>query len=159
MLGVVGVHNWQLALFPLEAQEEVWGDDDTVVISSSYAPTGTVERVDGGYLLSGRWSFSSGCDHAGWAFLGGVVPREPGTPPPPDMRTFLVPLGDYRIGRTGMAPRHRAPSEVRRAPTITTSSRHPRYIVAPVGSALGEAPPTASDRESRDGGYRGRREA
>ena len=94
---VLGVHSWQLGLFALEAQEEVWGDDDSVLISSSYAPTGSVERVEGGYLLTGRWHFSSGCDHAGWVFVGGVVPRENGAPPPPDMRTFLVPRTDYLI--------------------------------------------------------------
>jgi len=45
-LGVVGVHNWQLGLFPEQAQRDVWGKDTSVLISSSYAPTGKVERVD-----------------------------------------------------------------------------------------------------------------
>lgn len=94
VLGVVAVHNWQLALFPLEAQEDVWGKDRSVLISSSYAPTGKVVKADGGYKISGRWSFSSGCDHARWVFLGGFVPVEGG---PPDMRTFLVPRADYQI--------------------------------------------------------------
>lgn len=96
VLGVVGVHAWQLALFAPAAQQEVWGADSRALISSSYAPTGKVERADGGYRISGRWSFSSGCDHAEWVFLGGFVPpAEAGTPP--DMRTFLLPRGDYRI--------------------------------------------------------------
>ena len=94
VLGVVAVHNWQLALFPLEAQEEVWGADRGTLISSSYAPTGKVTRVDGGYRISGRWSFSSGCDHCQWIFLGGMVPNDAG---PPEMRTFLLPRKDYRI--------------------------------------------------------------
>jgi 3-hydroxy-9,10-secoandrosta-1,3,5(10)-triene-9,17-dione monooxygenase len=95
VLGVVAVHNWQLALFPLEAQEEVWGKDRATLISSSYAPTGKVAKADGGYRISGRWSFSSGCDHARWAFLGGLIPPEGGGPP--EMRTFLVPRSDYQI--------------------------------------------------------------
>lgn len=99
VLGVVGVHNWQLALFPLQAQEEVWSDDSSVLISSSYAPTGKVTRAEGGYRVSGRWSFSSGCDHAGWVFLGGFVPPE-GEGKAPDMRTFLLPRSDYRIDDT-----------------------------------------------------------
>ncbi|MCA9627503.1 MAG: hypothetical protein KC766_07550, partial [Myxococcales bacterium] len=94
VLGVVAVHSWQLALFPLEAQEEVWGKDTDVLISSSYAPTGKVQKVDGGYEITGRWSFSSGCDHCDWVFLGGFVPTESG---PPDMRTFLLPKRDYVI--------------------------------------------------------------
>jgi len=93
-LSVVGVHNWQLALFPEQAQRDVWKEDTSVLISSSYAPTGKVERVDGGFRLSGRWSFSSGCDHCQWVFLGGVAPSDG---PTPDMRTFLLPRSNYRI--------------------------------------------------------------
>ncbi|MDQ1644014.1 MAG: 3-hydroxy-9,10-secoandrosta,3,5(10)-triene-9,17-dione monooxygenase [Cryptosporangiaceae bacterium] len=93
---VIGVHNWQLALFPAQAQEDVWGQDTGTRMSSSYAPTGKVEAVEGGYRLSGRWSFSSGCDHATWVLLGGIVPGgEDGQPA--DFRTFLLPLGDYAV--------------------------------------------------------------
>jgi len=93
-LSVVGIHNWQLGVFPEQAQRDVWGEDTSVLISSSYAPTGKVERIDGGFRISGRWSFSSGCDHCQWVFLGGVVPGEG---PTPDLRTFLLPRSDYRI--------------------------------------------------------------
>ncbi len=96
VLGVVAVHNWQLALFAEAAQEEVWGTDPCTLISSSYATTGKVVRADGGYRISGRWSFSSGCDHCQWVFLGGFVPPE-GESKTPDMRTFLLPRSDYRI--------------------------------------------------------------
>lgn len=91
--GVVGVHPWQIALFPEETQQEVWGEDPTTLVSSSYAPTGSVEPVDGGYRLRGRWSFSSGCGHCRWALLGGIVVVD-GLP---DHFTFLVPASDYRI--------------------------------------------------------------
>ena len=93
-LGVVGIHNWQLGLFPEEAQADVWGEDTSVQLSSSYAPTGRVETAPGGFRLSGRWSFSSGCDHCQWVLLGGIAPGEG---PAPDMRTFLVPRSDYAI--------------------------------------------------------------
>ncbi len=92
---VVGVHPWQLALFPLPAQEEVWGADSATRMSSSYAPTGRAEPVAGGHRLSGRWSFSSGCDHASWVLLGGIVRDADGKPI--DFRTFLLPATDYTI--------------------------------------------------------------
>jgi 3-hydroxy-9,10-secoandrosta-1,3,5(10)-triene-9,17-dione monooxygenase len=96
ILGVIGVHNWHLAIFPPQAQEDVWGKDTSIQLSTSLAPTGTVERLDGGYHLRGRWSFSSGCDFCHWAVLGGMVPSsESGQPA--EARVFLVPRRDYAI--------------------------------------------------------------
>jgi 3-hydroxy-9,10-secoandrosta-1,3,5(10)-triene-9,17-dione monooxygenase len=51
---VVGVHPWQLALFPPAAQEEVWGEDTNTRMSSSYAPTGRAQLAEGGHRLKGR---------------------------------------------------------------------------------------------------------
>jgi 3-hydroxy-9,10-secoandrosta-1,3,5(10)-triene-9,17-dione monooxygenase len=96
ILGVLGVHNWHLAILPPQAQEDVWSKDDSIQLSTSLAPTGTVERVEGGFRLKGRWSFSSGCDHCQWVVLGGAAPPvKPGEPP--DTRVFLLPRRDYRI--------------------------------------------------------------
>ena len=92
---VVGVHPWQLALFPAQAQDEVWGADPAARMSSSYAPTGKAVETEGGYRLNGRWSFSSGCDHATWVLLGGIVTNDEGQPT--DYCTFLVPIADYTI--------------------------------------------------------------
>ena len=94
--GVIAVHNWQIALFDLRAQEEAWKDDTSVLIASSYMPVGKVERVEGGFKFSGRWSFSSGCDHCQWVFLGGVVPPDADNPTP-NYRTFMVPRRDFEI--------------------------------------------------------------
>jgi 3-hydroxy-9,10-secoandrosta-1,3,5(10)-triene-9,17-dione monooxygenase len=92
---VLGVHPWHVGLFPPQAQQEVWGSDQTTRISSSYAPTGKAAAVDGGHRVSGRWSFSSGCDHAGWVLLGQIVTDEENRPT--DFRTFLLPRADYVI--------------------------------------------------------------
>jgi 3-hydroxy-9,10-secoandrosta-1,3,5(10)-triene-9,17-dione monooxygenase len=92
---VLGCHPWQLGLFAAQAQEDVWGEDTDVRISSSYAPMGRATPVDGGFRFTGRWSFSSGCDHASWVFLGGLVLGEDGSPV--DFRTFLLPISDYKI--------------------------------------------------------------
>ena len=58
--GILGVHNWHLAQFDQQAQEDVWADDPTVRVSSSYAPMGAGLVVDGGYLVNGTWLWSSG---------------------------------------------------------------------------------------------------
>lgn len=92
---VLGVHPWQVALFHDTAQQAVWGEDTSTRLSSSYAPTGKATLVEGGYRLSGRWSFSSGCDHATWVLLGGLVSNEEGQIV--DFKTFLVPRPDYTI--------------------------------------------------------------
>ncbi|MBB6626025.1 flavin-dependent monooxygenase [Nocardioides sp. KIGAM211] len=95
MSAVVGVHPWQVALFSDEAQQAVWGSDTSTRLSSSYAPTGKAVLTDGGFTLSGKWSFSSGCDHCSWVLLGGLVFNEDGQVV--DFRTFMVPREKYTI--------------------------------------------------------------
>lgn len=92
---VLGVHPWQIGLFHDEAQQAVWGSDTSVRASSSYAPTGKARLTDGGYLLSGTWSFSSGCDHASWVLLGGLVFDAEGQVT--DFKTFLLPREQYQV--------------------------------------------------------------
>ncbi|MCW2773642.1 MAG: Acyl-CoA dehydrogenase, type 2, C-terminal domain [Nocardioides sp.] len=92
---VVGVHPWQVALFSDEAQQAVWGADTTTRLSSSYAPTGKAQLTEGGYTLSGKWSFSSGCDHCTWVLLGGLVFNDEGNVV--DFKTFMVPRENYTI--------------------------------------------------------------
>ncbi|RZQ63142.1 3-hydroxy-9,10-secoandrosta-1,3,5(10)-triene-9,17-dione monooxygenase oxygenase subunit [Amycolatopsis suaedae] len=92
---ILGVHPWHVALFDAKAQEEVWGDDVDTLVSSSYAPMGKATVVDGGYRLSGRWSFSSGCDHCTWVLLGGPAFDADGRPV--DFCTYLLPIADYTI--------------------------------------------------------------
>lgn len=91
--GIVAVHAFQIALMDQRAQQDVWGEDIHTRISSSYAPLGKVEEVEGGFHFSGRWGWSSGCDHCTWVLLGGILPD--GT-----YRTFLLPRSDYRIEDT-----------------------------------------------------------
>lgn len=92
---VVGVHPWQVALFADEAQQAVWGEDTSTRLSSSYAPTGKAVLTEGGYRLSGKWSFSSGADHCSWVLLGGLVFDGDGNVV--DFKTFMVPRSDYTI--------------------------------------------------------------
>ncbi|MDH4655627.1 flavin-dependent monooxygenase [Pseudomonas sp. JS3066] len=63
-------HSHQLAMFSARLQEEVWGEDSDATASSSIAPFGKVEEVEGGVLFSGEMGWSSGSDHAEWAIVG-----------------------------------------------------------------------------------------
>ena len=93
--GVMGVHPWQLARYPVEAQQDVWGEDTSTLISSTYMPVAKVTPVEGGYRISGRWGFSSGSEHCQWGLLGGILPADGDLPV--EHGTFLVPRSANRI--------------------------------------------------------------
>lgn len=68
-------HNWMLAMWPVEAHEAVWGENpDALIGSSLISPPGRVEAAEDGYILSGRWPYSSGIDASDWVMLGGMDP-------------------------------------------------------------------------------------
>ena len=91
---VLGVHPFEVGLLDTRCGDELWSQDNTALVSSSYAPFGTVTVVDGGYELNGEWLTSSGCDHAaGGAFLGGRV-QENGEMV---FRSFWVQRADFEI--------------------------------------------------------------
>jgi alkylation response protein AidB-like acyl-CoA dehydrogenase len=87
--GVFGEHNWLIGMFPEEAQRAVWDENPRALTASSFTPTGKAVAVPGGFQISGRWTYSSGCDHAQWALLGAFVE---GSGEPPQERVFLVPM-------------------------------------------------------------------
>ncbi|MFE3447147.1 hydroxylase [Nocardia sp. NPDC059180] len=96
--GIVGVHPWELAFADPKVQEEIWGTDQDTWVASPYAPMGVATPVDGGYRLTGRWSFSSGTDHCRWAFLGALLGDAEGKPAmPPTPMHVILPRSDYEI--------------------------------------------------------------
>ena len=93
--GLLAAHQWLLAGFPVEAQHDVWDANPDALLCGSYAPAAKAEVVDGGYQLSGRWSFSSGCDIADWAVCAAMIPGQTDAPPRPAF--LLVPNTAYLI--------------------------------------------------------------
>lgn len=83
--GQLNVHSFEVALMSEQMQDEFWGSSPDTVASSSYAPIGKFERVEGGFILNGTWTFSSGVDHAQWVLLGG------------GLYNFIVPITDVVI--------------------------------------------------------------
>lgn len=96
--GVVGVHNWEASLNDDRLLQEIWGERPDTWIASPYSPMGVATPVAGGYLLNGRWTFSSGTDHCQWLVLGAVLGDEHGKPAQPRQGMHvMLPRADYEI--------------------------------------------------------------
>lgn len=63
-------HSHQIAMFSKQIQDEIWLNDSDATASSSIAPFGKVQEVEGGIILNGEYGWSSGCDHAKYAIVG-----------------------------------------------------------------------------------------
>jgi 3-hydroxy-9,10-secoandrosta-1,3,5(10)-triene-9,17-dione monooxygenase len=97
-LNYLADHACILALFPEEAQHDVWSRDKAACIATSAAPTGKVAPAPGGYRLDGRWSWCSGLRHSQWIMIGGLAFR-PGEDHP-DMRLYIVPVSQLKTDDT-----------------------------------------------------------
>lgn len=96
--GVVGVHPWETAINDDRLQAELWAEDNDAWMASPYAPMGMAVPTDGGYILNGRWSFSSGTDHCNWLVIGALVGDAEGKPVMPFQSLHvMVPRPDYKI--------------------------------------------------------------
>jgi 3-hydroxy-9,10-secoandrosta-1,3,5(10)-triene-9,17-dione monooxygenase len=93
-LNYLADHACMLALFPEEAQHDVWGRNTAACIATSAAPTGKVTAASGGYRLNGRWSWCSGLRHSQWIMIGGLIQRDGDDHP--DMRLYLVPVSELK---------------------------------------------------------------
>jgi len=89
-------NGYSLAHWPIEAQRELWEGDADPFTFACFAPTGTAIPVEGGYRLSGTWSFASGCDIAQWGKLGAMI-TPAGDVPPYEGAFFLLPVEDCEI--------------------------------------------------------------
>lgn len=86
---------------PEAGMREIYADGPDVVCGGGFAPTGTAVAVDGGFQLSGRWSFASGIAHAAWLFAGCLV-IEDGRPKMlpngmPDLMHVFVPATEAEV--------------------------------------------------------------
>ena len=78
---VLASNTWLLGLFPDSVQDEVFANSDARV-SGTLAPTGKVERRDGGFVLSGQWHFHSGSLHSQWSLMAAMSTTPEGGPAP-----------------------------------------------------------------------------
>jgi 3-hydroxy-9,10-secoandrosta-1,3,5(10)-triene-9,17-dione monooxygenase len=94
-VGNLGCHHWILAYYEPETQHEIWDADPDALIASSIAlAAGRGKKVDGGFIVSGKWPFSSGVDNSGWNMLAVTIYDGDAAV---DWRLCVVPKSDYRI--------------------------------------------------------------
>jgi 3-hydroxy-9,10-secoandrosta-1,3,5(10)-triene-9,17-dione monooxygenase len=96
-VGNVACHHWILGYYDPETQREVWDANPDAVIASSIAlAAGRGRKADGGYIVNGRWPFSSAVDNSEWNMLAVSIYGDDGKAPI-DWRLCLVPKSDYEI--------------------------------------------------------------
>jgi alkylation response protein AidB-like acyl-CoA dehydrogenase len=92
---VLSGHNWAVALFPAEAQQEVFSDPDALVASIVRLGGNPPKRVADGYLFEGAaGKYCSGIEHAKWIMVGAETPDPAGAVEP---RYFLIPKGEVEV--------------------------------------------------------------
>jgi indole-3-acetate monooxygenase len=92
-----------VTLLPRETYDDVYRNGPDIIIAGSAQPVGTAEAIAGGWRISGRWPFASGCHHADFMFGVCVTTKDgktlsqtsgEGGPPP---LGFMLPARDWQI--------------------------------------------------------------
>ncbi len=94
VLTIYGDHTQHLGMFDRKAQDEVW-DDPRALVSTSFGAQGAARPAPGGAVLSGKWSFSSGIDHASWIMAGSMLHPADGSEP--QNVIFLLPKSEVEV--------------------------------------------------------------
>src|SRR5438132_11703975 len=96
-VGNVACHHWILGYYAPETQREVWDANPNALIASSIAlAAGRGRKAPGGFIVNGRWPFSSAVDNSDWNMLAVTVYEDEGGALV-DWRLCLVPKSDYEI--------------------------------------------------------------
>lgn len=94
-VGNLGCHHWILGYYEPETQHEIWDANPDVLIASSIAlAAGRGKKTKDGYVVSGRWPFSSGVDNSDWNMLAVTIFEQETAV---DWRLCVVPKSDYEV--------------------------------------------------------------
>ena len=85
-----------LGLLPRSSFDQIYAKGPDVILGGAFNPKGVATPVDGGYRVSGRWSFASGCQHCHWFVAHCMV--DDGRMPP--VRMMVLPPSDVEIADT-----------------------------------------------------------
>jgi alkylation response protein AidB-like acyl-CoA dehydrogenase len=97
VMALLNTATWIATTFSDQAQEEMFGENPDAKACAIFIPPSKCERVDGGYLLSGRWPYASGSFTADWAAIGCALESEEGQNP---AGLALVPSSSWTIDAT-----------------------------------------------------------
>jgi 3-hydroxy-9,10-secoandrosta-1,3,5(10)-triene-9,17-dione monooxygenase len=92
---------WFTGMWNEQAQQDVWAKRAGNRVAGVFAPTGTATAADGGYDVSGRWSWASGCLHAQWALVG--IPLTGADGAMVDQGMVLIPMAELAVEDTWFA--------------------------------------------------------
>jgi 3-hydroxy-9,10-secoandrosta-1,3,5(10)-triene-9,17-dione monooxygenase len=89
------MHHYLLAMFDPRIQEEIWSRDPEAIIATGIAfPQGQARKTGDGYVVSGRWNFSSTVNMSDWNMLAALVRDGDRVV---DHRFFLLHKSQYEI--------------------------------------------------------------
>jgi alkylation response protein AidB-like acyl-CoA dehydrogenase len=69
------------ALLPRHRFDALYAHSPDLIMAGSFTPRGEASVIDGGFEVSGRWPFASGCLHSHW-LVGQCIVTENGRPRP-----------------------------------------------------------------------------
>jgi alkylation response protein AidB-like acyl-CoA dehydrogenase len=95
---LINVCAWLASVFPDRAQRDVWGADPHAWIAGSLAPLGEAKPVEGGWRVTGKWPWASGCLHSQWAACGIHMKDDKGQMA--NLGLSLMPMADLTIDDT-----------------------------------------------------------
>ncbi|MCY0991794.1 acyl-CoA dehydrogenase family protein [Nannocystis sp. ILAH1] len=91
-----------LALLPRARFDAIYAAGPDVVLAGGSSVQGEAHMVEGGYRVTGKWAFASGCEHCDWMIGNCVVvqdgqPRAGAAPGTPELRGMIWPAAAGRV--------------------------------------------------------------
>ena len=97
----IGAGCWlDLVGLPRPTFDAVFADDPDVKVGGAIRPAGVAAPADGGYRVTGRWGFVSGCQHCDWIYGNCIEEGATGNGDVPPLRVALFRADEIEIEDT-----------------------------------------------------------
>lgn len=129
---------WRAMIFPAQTQRELFADKPYLLNAGQAAALRDVQRVKGGYRLSGQTPWSSGSVHAEWVTFMGVAQ---GGDAPPEPLVFMVPRAETELVDTWQVAgmRGTGSNDMRVEDVFVPAHRAASFVAALEGRSPGQA--------------------